>query len=339
MTAVCIAGLHRSGTSMVARLLARAGVYLGPEEELLAPAADNPEGFWENREFLQVNDALLDRFGGAWDVVPSFPEQWWARPELDDLRARARDLVERFDGHEGWGWKDPRNSLTLPFWHSMVPDLKVVVCVRNPLEIARSFTRRGYTSTRFSLDLWVAYTDRLLAAVELGDCVVTHYASYFHDPERELRRVADALELDASESVLRRAREDAVVPSLRHNRVRLHDLTAALPAEVATRYERLCAASGPVFAASQRTEDGAAKTAPSVEPGTVGAQDPLDAELAEARELVENLVLQVEGLNRELALLRGSRTFRCAAGLRGLSAGLRRRGVPGERSADASSLR
>lgn len=47
---VCIAGFHRAGTSMVARLLARSGVYLGPEEDLLAPAPDNPEGFWENRD-------------------------------------------------------------------------------------------------------------------------------------------------------------------------------------------------------------------------------------------------------------------------------------------------
>lgn len=324
---------------MVARLLARSGVYLGPEKDLLAPGPDNPEGYWENREFLRVNDELLDRYGGAWDVVPAFPESWWERPELDDLRAQARAVVEQFDGRGVWGWKDPRNSLTLPFWRSLVPGLRVVVCVRNPLEIARSFMRRGYSSTRFSLGLWVAYTDRLLAAVELGDCVATHYASYFHDPERELRRVADALELDASESVLRAAREDAVIPSLRHNRVWLHDLTAALPAEVAARYERLCAASGPVFAASQRTEDGAADTVPPEEPATAGAQDPPDAELAEARALVEDLVSQVDSLKRELALLRGSRTVRYSAGLRRLSAGLRRRRVPEGRSAgaDASS--
>lgn len=54
---------------------------------------------------------------------------------------------------------------------------------------------------------------------------------------------------------------------------------------------------------------------------------------------MENLVLQVEGLEGELALLRGSRTFRYAAGLRRLSAGLRRKRVPGGRSAGPDALR
>ena len=46
--AICIAGAHRSGTSMVTRLLHCCGLELGPESELMPAQADNPEGFWEH---------------------------------------------------------------------------------------------------------------------------------------------------------------------------------------------------------------------------------------------------------------------------------------------------
>ena len=45
--AICIAGAHRSGTSMLARLLHACGLYLGPKDALMPPQADNPDGFWE----------------------------------------------------------------------------------------------------------------------------------------------------------------------------------------------------------------------------------------------------------------------------------------------------
>ena len=44
---ICIAGAHRSGTSMVMRLLHECGLYLGAESDLMPAQADNPDGFWE----------------------------------------------------------------------------------------------------------------------------------------------------------------------------------------------------------------------------------------------------------------------------------------------------
>jgi hypothetical protein len=41
---VAIVGMHRSGTSMVAKLLQQAGLNLGDEGDLMPPAAENPEG-------------------------------------------------------------------------------------------------------------------------------------------------------------------------------------------------------------------------------------------------------------------------------------------------------
>ena len=147
---------------MVARLLAVCGVFLGSETDLLPAAADNKEGFWEHREFLRLDEAILQALGGAWDRPPAVEPGWETRPELLPLAAEASDLVRSFAGRDPWGWKDPRAALTLPFWTRLLPGLKVVVCVRNPLDVARSLARRGYTSHLFGLDLWLDY--RRLAA-------------------------------------------------------------------------------------------------------------------------------------------------------------------------------
>ena len=73
---VCITGMHRSGTSMVASVLAACGVFLGPEEELRRPAPDNLAGYWENSDFVRLNKDLIAEFGGHWSDPPDYPDGW-----------------------------------------------------------------------------------------------------------------------------------------------------------------------------------------------------------------------------------------------------------------------
>ena len=100
---------------MLTRLLHTCGLYLGPENDLMPPQADNPEGFWEHLGLVALNDELLNELGGAWDLPPKADEDF-THARLDPLRLKARLLIEKFDSADVWGWKDPRNSLTLPFW-------------------------------------------------------------------------------------------------------------------------------------------------------------------------------------------------------------------------------
>ena len=67
---VCVLGMHRSGTSLLARLLNIAGIELGAASSLARPAEDNPRGFWEHEELRKTNDALLQVFGGSWMDPP-----------------------------------------------------------------------------------------------------------------------------------------------------------------------------------------------------------------------------------------------------------------------------
>jgi hypothetical protein len=238
---VCIAGMHRSGTSMIASLLHACGLNLGPKHDLLDPAPNNPSGFWESRSFLRLNDAILKTLGGTWDCPPrNLAAGWEDEPRLYPLRKKAEELAKRFDGREPWGWKDPRNCLTLPLWRRLLPDLKVLICVRNPLAVAESLWVRDGISYSAAFDLWLTYMRCLLAAVPSERRLVTHCETYLHDPESELQRVLAWCGLPARAEQRERA-SHRINPSLVHHRMTVDDLVAAgASAELVRCYRQLC---------------------------------------------------------------------------------------------------
>lgn len=237
---ICVAGMHRSGTSMVAEILRGAGVYLGADEALLPASEFNPHGLFEHRDFVLLNDEILTTLGGAWDRPPTIRLPW-ARRRLEPLREKARALVAEMERHRQWGWKDPRNSLTLPFWRTVVPDLRLVICVREPGSVAHSLAARGGHSLQFGITLWTEYNRRLLRWARRAT-VVTAYESYASDREREVTRLLDRLGLPVTAAAM-----VAVDPALRRQES-THD---ALPRDVArlrSRLFRLAAEQAPAEA-------------------------------------------------------------------------------------------
>jgi hypothetical protein len=240
---ICIAGMHRSGTSMVARLLQGCGLFLGQEDELGFDSNDG-EPHFENVRFVAFNDEILNTLGGSWNNPPDFPLAWEAMPEIAALTVKAKKLIKRLSKQNNWGWKDPRNSLTLPFWRAMVPELKVVVCLRNPLEVAHSLRKRGdLIGIPFFL-LWLTYYRELLSSIPPEKRIITHYESYFSDPTAELKRVAKQTGMEVPADVISRACA-YVSGDLRHHRSEL-DATN-VPDEVLGVYLKLCNEAGPVY--------------------------------------------------------------------------------------------
>lgn len=174
---------------MLARLLQRCGLYLGPESELMPAAADNPDGFWEHLRFVALNDEILSAVGAAWDLPP-WQNEPFRNNRLDPIRAKAQLLIEPFHTAQVWGWKDPRNSLTLRFWRSLLPGLKTIIMVRNPLEVAYSMHKRNRTSYALGLRLWEIYNRRVLTNTQPGKRIITNYQAFFDAPEQELRKIA-----------------------------------------------------------------------------------------------------------------------------------------------------
>src|SRR5439155_20229353 len=90
---------------------------------------------------------------------PVLADGWEDSPALEPLRSRAAAVVASLDG-DGTrvvGLKDPRLSLTLPFWRTVTPVTHVVHCLRNPVEAAGSFSRWHPLSVEQAGELWLRY--------------------------------------------------------------------------------------------------------------------------------------------------------------------------------------
>jgi hypothetical protein len=195
---ICVLGMHRSGTSLIARAVNLLGVDLGPEESLMAPAQDNPAGYWEAVDLVHVNDALLDAFGGTWDNVPELPSTWLDSAKLIPIRKRAREVLRERFGESGlWGWKDPRNCVTLPFWQDIVPAMRYVVCVRNPVDVSDSLRARGDSrAAPEQIEDWLRHNALALHHTASLPRIVVHYESFLENPSEELKRIARFLTRD-----------------------------------------------------------------------------------------------------------------------------------------------
>ncbi|MEP6686519.1 MAG: glycosyltransferase, partial [Verrucomicrobiota bacterium] len=293
MPAVCIAGAHRSGTSMLTRLLHKCGLELGPESELMPARADNPDGFWENLRFVALNDEVLNEVGSAWDLPPPSDENFKSA-HLDALRIKAQLLIDGFNSVALWGWKDPRNSLTLPFWRNLLPELKIVMMVRNPLEVAYSMRERNGTSYSFGLRLWEIYNRRIMEATVPEERIVTHYDSFFENPENELERISGFVGLPFTKVGDAAA---LVTAQKRHTHFTMDQLVGArVSAEIVDLYQRLVAEAHPSGKGAGRTTEGRPAKSRRADDGLFsGAISRLNVSVPDS-----------EAVRRELAALRGA---------------------------------
>ena len=282
---------------MVTRLLHRCGLELGPESDLMPPQADNPEGFWEHLRFVALNDELLAALGGAWDLPPK-PDESFTGPQLNPLRLKARLLIEGFAPANVWGWKDPRNSLTLPFWQDLLPGLRTLIVVRNPLEVAHSMRERNGTSYSFALRLWEIYNRRLVEVANEKDRLVTRYDAFFEDTESELRKILQFAGLKDTE--LRNA-AGLVSTRRRHTHFTIDDLIdAGVSDEVIELYRYLIAEASPSKTRVAKATSGRdTSSEPDLLPGSVSRVNTFVPErLAQIERLYSELLAQADARHR-----------------------------------------
>jgi hypothetical protein len=153
-----VMGMHRSGTSCVTRVLNLMGASLGPVNEHSGQGSD--EIHWESGIVNWINEDLLVRAGGSWQAPPQklrvVPRDYW----------RCRRVLWQFAGAPTAVLKDPRMMLTYPVWRAVLPEHRLVVCLRYPLDVARSLARRDGMALEQGLALWATYNRRLLEELD-----------------------------------------------------------------------------------------------------------------------------------------------------------------------------
>lgn len=158
---IIIIGMHRSGTTMVTRLLKQLGLFVGAELE------DNSESLF----FLRLNEWIMQQCGAAWDH-PKPIDDLLAQSDARSLAtgyfrsALNSKLAMKYLGlwnylrlrtplnlESPWGWKDPRNTFTLPLWLDLFPDARVIHVLRHGVDVAQSLRTRSERGLKLLTDI------------------------------------------------------------------------------------------------------------------------------------------------------------------------------------------
>jgi hypothetical protein len=149
---IVVIGMHRSGTRLAVDVLDKLGVFMGADVQ-----ADS-----ESVTFMLLNESLLHQCGAFWSepmaahflLAEPRAQQELAVSALEALDAQ----LDRYAGPTGWhrsatevppfGWKDPRNTFTLPVWKHVFPNLRAVHVVRHGVDVAASLARRHAQALR-----------------------------------------------------------------------------------------------------------------------------------------------------------------------------------------------
>jgi len=145
---IIVLGMHRSGTTMVTRLLQEVGVFIGHKKY------HNLEAVY----FQQLNQWVLDQLNLSWDR----PGDGIIHGEfaVENMKRVLEGHLNGFGRHQflgwnkfiqygniremdiPWGWKDPKNTLTIGLWKKIFPAAKIVTICRNPIDVAASLKVR-----------------------------------------------------------------------------------------------------------------------------------------------------------------------------------------------------
>jgi hypothetical protein len=218
---VIIIGMHRSGTSLLSRLLEECGIFQGYTRD----------GHNESLFFQGINENIFRQEGLNWDhpeelhAILSDPGRISLTVEYV-MNLLDENLLEYFWGPHryramqenntqlstSWGWKDPRNTITLPVWQKIHPQSKVIHIIRNGIDVAASLWRReisrknGKADPHYSsrcqtlngcFELWQSYVHIGRDICRQSDSAMEiYYENLVSEPEEVMGIILNFLDLE-----------------------------------------------------------------------------------------------------------------------------------------------
>jgi hypothetical protein len=196
----------------------------------LPPDVNNPRGYFETEEILELNEEVLELAGVNWHTVfsNSLHGRWQQNSALDAVRQRLADhIAEKANrSPELWAIKEPRVSLLLPLYEQIFEQCNLspiyVLCIRDPRAVALSLKRRDNFPAILSELLWLDYTMNAMRIA--GDRIkaVVHYEKWFQDGRRrQILTLAAAIgQAAAGDQLLSLPFERIVDSSLNHSGIK-----------------------------------------------------------------------------------------------------------------------
>ncbi|MGO1120750.1 sulfotransferase [Rhodovibrionaceae bacterium A322] len=204
---IMIMGMHRSGTSVCARLCHLLGADLGgepdgaPDKALMSADRFNPRGYWENLQLSKFHEGLMIAEGSSWAEPEKLPNNWLDSPASSPVRkAILSNLNRSFFSSDLWAVKDPRLSHLAPLYQRFQPflrtDLVSLIVLRHPLAVAASLKERNGFSVNRALRLWLDYNVAAEALSRTGPRAFVLYEDMLTDWKAAFHAVGQQLELD-----------------------------------------------------------------------------------------------------------------------------------------------
>ena len=229
-TAIFVLGMHRSGTSALARTLSFLGAAL--PRHVLPPGIGAEAGHWEPEPAVALHDRLLEAAGTSVNDLAGPSEVWFQTVAADSFVDQMVELiVAEFDEQRLFVFKDPRATLVFPLWRRALARLDIrclpVIISRNPVEVALSLCARQATAVpeqSWSLDraalLWLRYAlaaERYTRGQARSFCL---YSDLLQDWQKVARQVAREFGLAWPRSLAEAERDvdGFLAERLRHHR-------------------------------------------------------------------------------------------------------------------------
>ena len=223
---IVVVGMHRSGTSLLARLLGHLGVEFGAGV-MTDPVPDNQGGYWEHDGIVSAQEALLEQvLDRPWHRargLSPLPDGWWKSPEVVPYRMALADIVRReCESANGlFGFKDPRTVRLLPMWREILEELGVrpvfVLAVRSPGAVAESLRRRQGMPLALGALLWLQHNFDAVAGLNGEVSSVVDYDRLINTPGAALASLAVDIGLPGADQTSLNGAAELVNADQRHH--------------------------------------------------------------------------------------------------------------------------
>ena len=223
-TALLVLGMHRSGTSLLTRILSLLGADL--PSNLAPPNPGNEAGYWESLTLNALHEEIFNALSLSWDSLAPIPDRWFTTSHAAAHQQKIANFLQtEFPTSPLFVLKDPRMSRLLPLWTKPLADANIrpicLLTLRNPLEVAASLERLYPILPQHAHLLWLRYTlDAERHSRSLPRCVIS-YDDLLSDWPAPITRLAELTGLQFPRPLTDAAPQiqSALAPRIRHFRI------------------------------------------------------------------------------------------------------------------------
>ncbi|MCF8112201.1 MAG: sulfotransferase [Desulfobacteraceae bacterium] len=188
-----ILGMHKSGTTLLAKLLMDSGINMGAFDM----DKDYDRGnHLERAETQNINKKLL-RCGNKFslDVVKPIILEDISADQFSEGVKEVKDISLKYSD---WGFKDPRTCLTYQYWKQVLPRHRLILVYRHPAEVVKHYSKwRGVMNPLAvkksikALACWQRYNEEILKILnnkKNKEIAIFNFGSLVND-DSELHRL------------------------------------------------------------------------------------------------------------------------------------------------------